>query len=62
MRKDSPTLDAVRAAVRLALYSPDPLDRAEASADLICWGYPVSPDAMVIAAERLNPLRPVTAA
>jgi len=56
-----PTMDAVRAAVRMALYSPDPLDRAEASSDLICWGLPVSPDAMVMAAERLTETRAIPA-
>jgi len=47
-----PSFETVRNAVRMALYSPDPLERAEAAADLTMWGLPIAPDAVVIAAER----------
>lgn len=48
-----PSFADVRKAVRAALYSPDPMERSEAAADLILWGLPVDPGAVILAAERL---------
>jgi hypothetical protein len=46
------TSEAVVLIVKRALYSPDPMDRAIASAELRKLRLPVSPQAIVIAAER----------
>lgn len=48
-----PSFETVRNTVRAALYSSDPLERAEAAADLTLWGLPVDPGAVVMAAERI---------
>jgi hypothetical protein len=54
IRKEvGPRYETVRQAVRIALYSPDPLKRAEAAASLTLWNLPVAPDAVVIHAERI---------
>ncbi len=54
---DAPSHEDVVNAVRAALHDPDPLARAEASARLMRWGLPISPRAIVVAAERaMSPL------
>jgi hypothetical protein len=60
-RGTGPSFEAVRNTVRAALYSCDPLERAEAAADLILWDLPLDPGAVVIAAERLTKLRAIPA-
>jgi hypothetical protein len=49
-----PSFEDVRNTVRAAIYASDPLERAEAAADLTLWGLPVDPGAVIIAAERLT--------
>jgi len=46
------SLDEVRTAIRRALYGRSPMVRAEAEAQLIGWGLPAEPSALVIAARR----------
>jgi hypothetical protein len=55
---DAPSHDDVVAAVRSALYDPDPLARAEAAARLMRWGLPISARAVVVAAERAIAAQP----
>jgi hypothetical protein len=52
--ESGPSFETVRNTVRAAIYASDPLERAEAAADLTLWGLPVDPGAVVIAAERLT--------
>ena len=50
--KALPSRIDVTNAVKSAMYSSDPIKRAEAAARLVLWGYPSSPIAIVMAAER----------
>ncbi len=56
-RESRPSFETVRNTVRAAIYASDPLERAEAAADLILWDLPCDPGAVVIAAERMSQLR-----
>jgi hypothetical protein len=49
----SPALDRIRSLVRFALYSPDPVIRAECGAELVLQRLPVDPGAIIYFAERL---------
>jgi hypothetical protein len=49
-----PTFMEVLAAVRMALNSPDPIDRAEGAGRLELWDLPVAPAALGITVERLK--------
>ncbi len=53
-----PTRLEVVNAVKRAMYSRDPIARAEAAATLTLWGFPASPVAIVLAAERDAALAP----
>jgi hypothetical protein len=50
----TPTFTQVLAAVRMALNSPDPVDRAEGASRLELWDLPVAPVALGIAVERIK--------
>jgi hypothetical protein len=53
MSTDEPTYEQVKQTLRKALYSRDPIDRADATTtQLAWWGLPASPDALSLAAER----------
>lgn len=52
MLLESPTLTEVEATLRRALYGRSPMSRALAEAQLITWGLPVEPKAIVLAARR----------
>ena len=56
MSTDEPTYEQVKTALRKALYSRDPIDRADATTQLAWWGLPASPDALSLAAERSTEL------
>jgi hypothetical protein len=53
MSTDEPTYEEVKIALRKALYSRDPIDRADATTQLAWWGLPANPDALSLAAERM---------
>lgn len=50
---DIPSLSEVEGILRRALHHRDPFERAAAAAKLTVWRLPITPSAMIIAAERL---------
>ncbi len=48
-----PSFNQVRRALKAALYSSDPWERAESAAKLEAWELPVAPAALSIAVRRL---------
>jgi hypothetical protein len=48
-----PSFNQVRRALKAALYSSDPWERAESAAKLEAWELPVTPAALSIAVRRL---------